>query len=390
MSLPELRTPNRLLLGPGPANVDPRVLRAMATPVIGHLDPAFLAVMDDASQFLRQVFRTRNEFTLPLSGTGTAGMEAVMVNLLEPEDEVLVGVAGYFGQRMAEVARRAGARVRTVEAEWGTPLDPERIEAALRERPARVVAFVHAETSTGVLQPPGPIVEVAHRHGALAVADCVTSLANVPVEVDAWGLDAAYSCSQKGLGAPPGMAPVTFGERALARIRSRKSPVQSFYLDMTQLMAYWGDGARDRAYHHTAPISMIYAVREALRLVLEEGLEARWERIRRIHRMLVAGVEAMGLRMLVAPEYRLAPLNTVVVPEGVDAAAVQRRLLDFDIEIASGFGPLKGKIWRIGFMGVNAEPKNVLSFLAAFETALREQGLRLEPGAGLAAAAAAV
>ncbi|BDG62072.1 alanine--glyoxylate aminotransferase [Caldinitratiruptor microaerophilus] len=369
--------------------MDPRVLRAMATPVIGHLDPAFLAVMDDVSQFLRQVFRTRNEFTLPLSGTGTAGMEAVMVNLLEPGDEVLVGVAGYFGQRMAEVARRAGARVQTVEAEWGTPLDPDRIEAALRERPARVVAFVHAETSTGVLQPPGPIVEVAHRHGALAVADCVTSLGSVPVEVDAWGLDAAYSCSQKGLGAPPGMAPVTFGERALERIRSRKSPVQSFYLDMTQLMAYWGDGARDRAYHHTAPISMIYALREALRLVLEEGLEARWERIGRVHRMLVAGLEAMGLRMLVAPEYRLAPLNTVVVPEGIDAAAVQRRLLDFDIEIASGFGPLKGKIWRVGFMGVNAEPKNVLSFLAAFETALREQGLRLEPGAGLAAAAAA-
>ncbi|MFO7172810.1 MAG: alanine--glyoxylate aminotransferase family protein [Bacillota bacterium] len=389
--LTELKVPERLLLGPGPANVDPRVLRAMATPVIGHLDPAFIAVMDETIQYLRQVWRTRNRLTVPLSATGSGGMEAVMVNLLEPGDEVVVGICGLFGQRLADVAARAGARVRTVEAPWGKPLDPEQFEEALRERPAKVVAFVHGETSTGVLQPVEPIVEIARRYGALVVADCVTSLGSVPVEVDRWGLDAAYSCSQKGLGAPPGMAPVTFSEQALEVIRSRKTRVQSWYLDMNLLMGYWsGETVTERVYHHTAPITMIYALREALRIVLEEGLENRWERVRRVHEAFVAGIEAMGLEMLVEKPYRLAPLNTVKVPQGVDAAAVQRRLLEMDIEIAGGFGPLKGKIWRIGLMGYNAQPRNVFVVLSALELALREQGFPVTPGAGPEAAAAAL
>lgn len=389
MSLPELKVPERLLLGPGPANVDPRVLRAMATPVIGHMDPAFVAVMDDTIQYLRQVYRTENRFTVPLSATGSGGMEATMVNLLEPGDEVVVGVCGLFGQRLADTASRTGARVRTVEAQWGKPLDPEQFEAALKERPAKVVAFVHGETSTGVLQPPEPIVEIARRHGALVVADCVTSLGSVPVEVDQWGLDAVYSCSQKGLGAPPGMAPVTFSERALEVVKGRKSKVQSWYLDLNLLLGYWGgESVSDRVYHHTAPVTMIYAMREALRIILEEGLENRWARTRKVHEAFVAGIEAMGLQMLVDKPYRLASLNTVRVPEGVNAAAVQKRLLEMDIEISGGFGPLKGQIWRVGLMGYNAQPKNVLIFLNALEVALREQGYAVPAGAGPAAAAA--
>lgn len=388
MTYAELNPPSRLLLGPGPANVEPRVLRALATPVLGHLDPAFLAIADETCTFLRQAFRTENRVTIPLSGTGTSAMEAVLINLLEPGDDIVIGVAGYFGQRLVEIASRTGANVRVVQAEFGTPLPPELIAAELKKKPAKVVAFVHAETSTGVVQDPGPIVEIARRHGALVVADTVTSLGNVELEVDKWGIDAAYSCTQKGLGAPPGMGPVTFSPQAVEVIQKRRTKVQSFYLDMNLLMAYLLNGGSGRSYHHTAPVSMIYGVREALRIVLEEGLENRWSRIKRVHEGFVAGIEAMGLQMLVSPEHRLYPLNTVRVPDGVDAGKVQRRLLDMDIEIAGGFGPLAGKIWRIGVMGYNAQPKNVYTFLSAFELALREQGRAMPAGAATAAAAA--
>lgn len=386
----ELNPPSRLLLGPGPANVEPRVLRAMAAPALGHLDPAFLQMVDETCAMLRQVFRTENRVTMPISGTGTSAMEAVLVNLLEPGDEILIGVMGYFGQRLAEIATRTGARVRVVQAEFGTPLQPEQFEAELRRQPAKVVAFVHAETSTGVVQDPRPIAELAHGYGALVVADTVTSLGNVPLEIDAWGIDAAYSCSQKGLGAPAGMGPLTFGPRAVAAIRRRRTPVPSFYLDINLLAGYLLGEGGSRSYHHTASSSLYYALREALRIVLEEGLEQRWARVRRMHEAFVAGVTAMGLEMLVSPAHRLYPLNTVRVPAGVEAAAVQRRLLEMDIEVAGGFGPLAGKIWRIGVMGYNARPQNVYTFLAAFELALREQGFPVPAGAGVAAAAAAL
>lgn len=389
LQLPELNPSQRLLLGPGPSNVDPRVLRAMATPVIGHLDPQFLAIMEEASSWLRQVFQTQNHFTIPMSGTGSAGIEAMMVNLLEPGDEAIVGVIGYFGQRLVEVASRTGANVRVIEAPFGEVIDPALFEAELKRKPAKLVALVHAETSTGALQPVQEVAEIAHRYGALIAIDCVTSLGGLPVEVDAWGIDAAASCSQKCLGSPPGMGPVTFSPRAMEAVRARKTKVQSWYLDLGLLFAYWGDGSgKTRAFHHTAPISSIYAFREALRIVLEEGLEARFARHRRAHEAFVKGLEAMGLSLFTPAAHRLPMLNVVNIPDGIDDLAVRRRLLEDDIEISGGFGPLAGKTWRVGLMGYNAEPKNVTALLGALEQALVEQGARLERGAGVAAASA--
>jgi alanine-glyoxylate transaminase/serine-glyoxylate transaminase/serine-pyruvate transaminase len=385
-SLPgEFAPPTRLLLGPGPSEVHPRVLRAMATPLLGHLDPAFVAMMDEVKSMLRAVFRTANALTFPISGTGSAGMEACVVNLVEPGDEVVVGVNGVFGTRMAEVIERAGGVAVRVEAPWGRVVRPEQVEAALRNcaRP-KLVALVHAETSTGAWQPLPDAARLAHDHGALFLTDCVTSLGGAPVEIDAWGIDVAYSGTQKCLSCPPGLAPVTFGAAALEAVGRRKTRVQSWYLDVGMLRQYWGE---ERVYHHTAPISMNYALREALRLVLEEGLEARFVRHRRNHEALAAGLDALGLGLAAEAGHRLPMLNAVTVPEGVDEARVRGRLLgEHGIEIGAGLGPMKGRVWRIGLMGESSRRAHVLTVLAALEDALRAEGHRVEPGSALAAA----
>jgi alanine-glyoxylate transaminase / serine-glyoxylate transaminase / serine-pyruvate transaminase len=377
--------PRRLLLGPGPSPVDDRVLAAMAAPLLGHLDPLFLQCMDDVQSLLRYVFETENRVTIPISATGSAGMEAALINVIEPGDDVVVCINGVFGERMRDIVGRAGGKAIVVEAPWGEPLDANKIEAALKSSSSpRAVALVHAETSTGVLQNLSGLSEMAHQHGALLIVDAVTSLGGHPVGIDRNGIDICYSGTQKCLGAPPGLSPITLNERALDRIRSRRSKVQSWYLDITMVEKYWGD---DRTYHHTAPISMNYALREALRLIYEEGLEARWRRHELNHRALVAGIEAMGLRMHVVPENRLWSLNAVSVPEGVDDARVRARLLDEDIEIGGGLGPLKGKIWRIGLMGSGSTRENVLLVLDALQRALKAEGFACESGVAAAEAA---
>ena len=370
--------PKRLLLGPGPSPVDDRVLSAMAAPVLGHLDPLFLQCMDDVQALLRYVFETENRVTIPISATGSAGMEAALVNVIEPGDEVVVCINGVFGERMRDIIGRAGAKPVVVEAKWGEAIEVDKIEAALKlASNPRALAIVHAETSTGVLQNLSGLSEMAHQHGALFMVDAVTSLGGHPVAVDRNGIDICYSGTQKCIGAPPGLSPITFNQRALDRIRSRRSKVQSWYLDITMVEKYWGD---DRTYHHTAPISMNYALREALRLIYEEGLEARWRRHEINHRALVAGIEAMGLQMAVAPENRLWSLNAVSVPEGIDDARVRTRLLDENIEIGGGLGPLKGKIWRIGLMGSGSTRENVLLVLDALQRALKAEGFACESG----------
>ena len=370
--------PKRLLLGPGPSPVDDRVLTAMAAPVLGHLDPLFLQCMDDVQALLRYVFETENRVTVPISATGSAGMEAALVNVIEPGDDVVVCINGVFGERMRDIIERAGAKPVVVEATWGEAIDVNKIEAALKSSSnPRALALVHAETSTGVLQSLSGLSEMAHQHGALLIVDAVTSLGGHPVGVDRNGIDICYSGTQKCIGAPPGLSPITFNERALDRIRSRRSKVQSWYLDITMVEKYWGD---DRTYHHTAPISMNYALREALRLIYEEGLEARWRRHEMNHHALVTGIEAMGLRMAVAPENRLWSLNAVTVPEGIDDARVRARLLDENIEIGGGLGPLKGKIWRIGLMGSGSTRENVLLVLDALRRALKAEGFAFKAG----------
>jgi alanine-glyoxylate transaminase/serine-glyoxylate transaminase/serine-pyruvate transaminase len=384
----EFNPPERLLLGPGPSMVHPRVLRAMSAPLLGHLDPAFVAMMEEVKDLLRFVFATTNPLTIPISGTGSAGMEACLVNLLEPGDEFVVGVNGVFGTRMAEVAERAGAVVRRVEAPWGNVIRAEQIEAALTNctRP-KLVAVVHAETSTGAWQPLPEIAKLAHDHGALVLADCVTSLGGVPVLIDEWGIDAAYSGTQKCLSCPPGLSPVTFGPRAVDVVKTRKSKVQSWYLDLSLLAQYWGE---ERVYHHTAPITMNYALREALRLVVEEGLEARFARHVRNHEALAAGLAPLGLGLAAEAGRRLPMLNAVTVPDGVDEARVRGRLLkEQGIEIGGGLGPMKGKVWRIGLMGESSRSSHVLVVLAALEDALRAEGRAVTPGSAVAAAHAA-
>jgi alanine-glyoxylate transaminase/serine-glyoxylate transaminase/serine-pyruvate transaminase len=363
--------PKRILLGPGPSPVDDRVLSAMAAPVLGHLDPLFLRCMDDVQALLRYLFETGNRVTIPISATGSAGMEAALVNVIEPGDDVVVCINGVFGERMRDIIERAGGKPVVVEAKWGEAIDVNRIEAALKSSKPRALSLVHAETSTGVLQDLSGLAEMAHARDALLIVDAVTSLAGHPVGVDRQGIDICYSGTQKCIGAPPGLAPITFNERALDRIRSRRSKVQSWYLDITMVERYWGD---DRTYHHTAPISMNYALREALRLIHEEGLEARWRRHELNHRALVAGVEAMGLSMAVAPEQRLWSLNAVSVPDGIDDARVRAHLLEENIEIGGGLGPLKGRIWRIGLMGSGSTRENVLLVLDALRRALRAEG----------------
>jgi alanine-glyoxylate transaminase/serine-glyoxylate transaminase/serine-pyruvate transaminase len=361
----DLNTSARILLGPGPSTVHPRVLRAMAHPLVGHLDPQFIALMNEVQDLLRYVFQTENALTIPVSGTGSASMETSLCNFIEPEDSVLIGVNGYFGERLCDMAARYGADVRRVECPWGEVFSPDDFEGALRERPAKLVALVHAETSTGVLQPMEQIANVVHRHGGLLVMDCVTSLGGIPVTIDAWDVDVAYSGTQKCLSCPPGLGPLTVSSRAREMLHQRKTRVANWYLDLTMVEKYWGS---ERTYHHTAPISMTYALREALRLVHEEGLEARFERHRSNAALLWAGLEDLGLEVCVPSVHRLPSLTTVWIPEGVDEGAVRRRLLDeYNIEIAGGLGAFKGRVWRIGLMGYSSQRENVLLLLGALK-----------------------
>jgi alanine-glyoxylate transaminase/serine-glyoxylate transaminase/serine-pyruvate transaminase len=380
----ELNPPERILLGPGPSNVPPRVLRAMSAPCIGHLDPEFLRVMDETQELLRFVFQTENRLTIPVSGTGSAGMETCFVNLVEPGDRVVIGVNGVFGTRMVDNARRLGAEVIPVEAPWGEPISPKAVEEVLKRNSVKMVAVVHAETSTGVLQPLQDIEAMAHRSGALFVVDTVTSLGGAAVQVDAWRLDAVYSGTQKCLSCPPGLAPLTLNSWALEVLENRKHPVSSWYLDMGMVKQYWG---AERVYHHTAPVNMIYGLREALRIIHEEGLDRRFTRHLHNHMALVAGVEGLGLEMHVAEGFRLPTLNTVQIPSGVDDLKVRRALLDrFQIEIGGGLGALKGKIWRVGLMGHSSSRGNVILFLEALGTLLKAEGAVKDAGAGVSAA----
>lgn len=362
---PPFDMPPRLLMGPGPSDVPARVLRAMATPLVGHLDPSFLTLMDEVRDLLQTTLRTENELTMAISGTGSSGMETCFVNLIEPGDEVLVGVNGVFGTRMCDVAERAGATVHRVEAEWGKILEPSQFEDALKKVKPKIVAVVHAETSTGVRQPLEEVGRLAHDAGALFLVDAVTSLGGIDVRADEWGIDALYSGTQKCLSCPPGLAPVTFSPKAQEVIANRKAKCQSWYLDVSMLSSYWGE---DRVYHHTAPITMLYALRESLKIVVEEGLEARFARHRANHELLKAGLAKLGFDFLVDEEYRLPQLNAVKIPDGVDEAAVRIRLLqDYNIEIGAGLGPLKGKVWRIGLMGASSTKNHVNALLAALE-----------------------
>ncbi len=372
-------------MGPGPSNVDPRVLRAMVHQPVGHLDPEFLAIMDEVREGLRRLFCTRNGLTFPISGTGSAGMEACLANLIEDGDKVLVFVKGYFGQRMAQMAERMGAEVIVMEQEWGKAFDPDQACAAIRQHRPKVVALVHAETSTGVLQPVEEIARCVREHEALLILDTVTSLGGVPVLIDEWGIDVSYSATQKCVGAPPGLAPVTFSERAVAALKARKQPCRSWYFDALLVRTYWGE---DRAYHHTAPINMVFALREALRLIDEEGLQNRWERHRVNGLALAAGLEALGLQLLVTePEHRLPVLTTVLVPDSVDDQKVRLRLLnEFHLEIGAGLGPLKGRIWRFGLMGYSSQKRNVFLALTALGAVLRDEGFPCDVTAAVAAA----
>lgn len=372
-------------MGPGPSDVSPRVLAALGAPTVGHLDPYFLRIMDETQQMLRSVFRTSNKLTLAVSGTGSAGMEACVVNLIEPGDRMIVCQNGVFGGRMADVAARAGAQVHKLERPFGEVFSSDEIAAALKTHQPKVLGIVHAETSTGALQPLEEISRLAHAAGALLLVDCVTSLGGVPVEIDGWKIDAAYSGTQKCLSCPPGLSPVTFSDRAVAAMDARKTKVASWYLDMSMVRNYWS--TQSRAYHHTAPINMNFALHEALREVLEEGLDARHTRHRRNHLALRAGLEAMGVRFAVPETHRLPMLNAVHIPEGVDDKSVRSQLLsEYGIEIGGGLGPLAGKTWRIGLMGASCTPRHVLVFLAGLERCLHSQNHRSAPGAGVAAA----
>ena len=375
-----LPSTERLLLGPGPSPIAPRVLRAMAAPVLGHLDPDLLAMMDETRVGLQLLFRApAGSLCLAVSGTGTSGLEAVVANLVQEGTRVLAVVTGYFGDRLAQVCARYGAYVRRLDVEWGRACDPQAVREALARERADIVCVVHAETSTGVRNPVEEVARVAHGAGALVLVDAVTSLGAHPLEVAAWGLDAVYSCTQKGVGAPSGLAPVAFTPAAL----EHRVACRSFYLDLALLEDYW----LRRKYHHTISASLVYALHEALAAIEEEGLEARWQRHERHHLALAAGLEAMGIRLLPPPAERLWTLNAVCVPAGVDEARARRELLErFNMEVGAGLGPLAGKIWRVGLMGAGSTPQMLLLFLGALEAVLCSQGHRVPPGAGTAAA----
>jgi alanine-glyoxylate transaminase/serine-glyoxylate transaminase/serine-pyruvate transaminase len=373
----------RLLMGPGPSNVPARVLQAMSAPCIGHLDPYFLSVMDETQRLLRFLFQTENPLTIPVSGTGSAGMETCFVNLVEPGEEVVVCVNGVFGTRMSDIVSRLGGRLIRVDGEWGRAIDPEAVRKAVHGKSPKLLAVVHAETSTGVCQPLEELALIALEAGALFLVDMVTSLGGMEVAVDRMGIDAAYSGTQKCLSCPPGLAPISFSAAAMKALETRKSPVKSWYLDMSMVSSYWG---ADRKYHHTAPINMIFGIREALRIIAEEGLEARFARHQLNHRALVAGIEAMGLAMLVPEPERLPMLNAVRIPEGAGDLKVRKALLnDFGIEIGGGLGDLAGKIWRVGLMGHSSSRKSVLMFLSALETVLKAGGVKVKGGGALEA-----
>lgn len=381
--LARLDPSERLLMGPGPSNVHPRVYAALAAPIVGHLDPEFLRVMEDSKGLLQEIFQTQNQLTISVSGTGSAGMEACFTNLVEPGDRVVVCASGVFGLRMQDVAARCGAEVYTVEAPWGTAVTPEQVAETVNDIPGNIklLAIVHAETSTGVMQPLNDIVNIAKERDALVLVDAVTSLGGIDIAVDALDIDACYSGTQKCLGCPPGLSPVTLNEKCRQVIRNRATKVQSWYLDLSMIEQYWGD---DRVYHHTAPISMNYALREALSLVKEEGLERRWERHLMNHRALVDGLQALGLELVVENDIRLPTLTTVWVPEGVDDIAVRKNLLaNFNIEIGGGLGDFKGKAWRIGLMGHTSKIANVVLFLAALGAVLNGQGYGTDTGSAI-------
>jgi alanine-glyoxylate transaminase/serine-glyoxylate transaminase/serine-pyruvate transaminase len=387
MTLNAFHPPLRTLMGPGPSDVPPRVLEALGRPTIGHLDPRFIELMDEVKALLQYVMQTGNALTMPVSAPGSAGMETCFVNLVEPGDKVVVCQNGVFGGRMAENVERCGGELVLVQDHWGQPVDPQRLEDALAAHPdAKVVAFVHAETSTGAQSDAKTLVEIAHRHDCLTIVDTVTSLAGTPVLVDEWQIDAVYSGTQKCLSCVPGIAPVSFSERAQYKVSNRSHRVQSWFLDLNLVIGYWGQGAR-RAYHHTAPVNAIYALHEALLMVREEGLENAWARHRRNHEALKAGLEAMGLQFIVDEAHRLPQLNAVGIPRGVDEAAVRRRLLEeHHIEIGAGLGELAGKVWRIGLMGYSSRIENITRCLAALEAVLADMQAPVTHGAALPAA----
>ncbi|WP_090203291.1 pyridoxal-phosphate-dependent aminotransferase family protein [Ectothiorhodospira magna] len=387
MTIQSFHPPVRTLMGPGPSDINPRVLAAMSRPIIGHLDPAFVGMMDQMKDLLQYAFQTCNALTLPVSAPGSAGMETCFVNLVEPGDTVVVCINGVFGMRMKENVERCGGTPVVVECDWGRPVDPQQLEDTLKAHPeARLVAFVHAETSTGACSDVKTLTQVAHAHDCLVIVDTVTGLGGCELRVDDWGVDAIYSGTQKCLSCTPGLAPVSFSEAAVARIKARKHPVQSWFMDLNLVMGYWGPNAK-RAYHHTAPINALYALHEALVLLQEEGLENAWARHRHHHEALKAGLEAMGLNLLVDEAHRLPQLNAVKVPDGVDEARVRGLLLErYGLEIGAGLGPLAGKIWRIGLMGFGCNRKNVQLCLHALEAVLLEMNAPIEGGHALPAA----
>ncbi|WP_372522719.1 alanine--glyoxylate aminotransferase family protein [Sulfuricaulis sp.] len=389
MSYTSFNPPVRTLMGPGPSDVHPRVLTAMARPTIGHLDPAFIAMMEEIKALLQYAFQTSNALTIPISAPASAGMEACFVNLIEPGEKVVVCMNGVFGERMKENIERARGVPVMVEDSWGTPVDPNKLEDALRaHRDARIVAFVQAETSTGVQSDARKLTEIAHHHDCLTIVDAVTSLGGSPLKVDEWGLDAVYSCSQKCLSCVPGLSPVTFSNRAVEKIKKRKTKVQSWFFDLNLVMGYWGSGKR--VYHHTAPINLLYGLHEALAMLQEEGLENSWARHRHQHLALRSGIEAMGLSLLVHESARLPQLNAIVVPEGVDEAVLRSRLLnEYNLEIGAGMGSLAGKIVRIGLMGYGANMKNVMYCLEALEAVLADMHAPILTGVAMNAAQSA-
>lgn len=379
--------PVRTLMGPGPSDVDPRVLAAMARPTIGHLDPEFIRMMDQVKAMLKAVLKTENELTMPVSAPGSAGMEACFVNLVEPGDKVIVCQNGVFGGRMRENVERFGGIAIMVEDAWGTPVDLAKVEAAFAAHPdTKILAFVHAETSTGVRSDAQGLCKIAQAHQALTIVDAVTSMGGIELEVDAWGIDALYSGTQKCLSCPPGISPVTFSAKAVEAVKARKTPVPSWFLDTNLVMGYWG-GSGKRAYHHTAPVNALYALHESLAILLNEGLDNAWARHALHHQALKAGLEAMGLEFLVEEAYRLPQLNSVKIPEGVDDAALRSALLeDYSLEIGAGLGALAGKVWRIGLMGASCNRRNVMLCLDALENTMRAQGVAVKAGAAEAAA----
>ncbi|GAB1264977.1 pyridoxal-phosphate-dependent aminotransferase family protein [Aurantivibrio infirmus] len=374
-------------MGPGPSDVNPRILSALARPTIGHLDPKFIELMDSIKSLLQFAFKTKNQLTLPISAPGSAGMEACFVNLLEPGDRVVVCQNGVFGGRMKENVERCGATAIMVEDQWGAAVDLEKVEQALKDNAGiKVLAFVHAETSTGAVSDARALCQLAQKYDCLTIVDTVTSLGGIEVDVDGWGADAVYSGTQKCLSCVPGISPVTFSEKAIALIKARKTKVQSWFLDMDLVMGYWG-GETKRAYHHTAPINALYALHESLLILKEEGLDNAWARHLLNHQALVAGIEAMGMQMSVDASCRLPQLNSVVIPEGVDDAAVRAALLNnYSLEIGAGLGALAGKVWRVGLMGFASNSKNVRFFLSSLESTLLEMKAPIQSGAGVAAA----